>query len=148
MFLLWKLIKYIFVLFVLKRCLELGVLLWNQLELLYSLCKEIGMWPPSCKFFIIHPRNKNLNPNDAEFDLSMGHALVLFLFFWIIKNNVRWNMYIPPKTHIYWYVLDIKHFHQILWSLSRVPLETSQLHEITLFSLLSDVIPLYESAES
>ena len=41
-FLLWRRIKYIFVLFILKRCLELGVLLWNLLGLLYSLHKEIG----------------------------------------------------------------------------------------------------------
>ena len=39
---------------------RIGVLLWNQLELLYSLRKEIkGGTPgaPFCKNFIIHPTN-------------------------------------------------------------------------------------------
>ena len=53
-FFLWKWIKFIFVLFVLtnclKRCLELGVLLWNRLELLYSLRREIGAGPPGAPF--------------------------------------------------------------------------------------------------
>ena len=52
LFLLWKWIKYTFVLFVLKRCLELGVLLWNQLELLYSLRNKIGAGPPFIKFLL------------------------------------------------------------------------------------------------
>ena len=50
-FLLCKWIKYIFVLFVLKRCLKLGILLWNELELLYSLCQEIVARPPGAPFF-------------------------------------------------------------------------------------------------
>ena len=78
LFLLWKWSKYIFLL---KRCLELGVLIWNQLELLYSLRKEIGARPPFCKIFIIHPRKKFLHQNDIEFHLSIGHALLLFPFF-------------------------------------------------------------------
>ena len=47
--------------FVLKRYLELGVLLWNQLELLYSLRKEIGvgpLGPPFHKIFTIDPMKK------------------------------------------------------------------------------------------
>ena len=42
------------------------------------------MGPPLCpfgNFFITHPRKKNLNQNDVEFDFSIGHALVLFPFF-------------------------------------------------------------------
>ena len=42
-----------------------------------------GNWSgaPFSYFFIIHPRKKNLNENDVEFELSIGHALVLFQFF-------------------------------------------------------------------
>ena len=36
--------------------MELGVLLCNQLDLLYSLHKEIGEGPPHRNIFIIHPR--------------------------------------------------------------------------------------------
>ena len=42
---------------VLKGCLEIGLLLQNQLELLYSLHKERGVGPPFHKIFIIYPRN-------------------------------------------------------------------------------------------
>ena len=55
----WKWIKSIFVL---KRCLELGVLLWYQLES-YTTCTSWKKWeqgplgPPYHNFFIIHPRN-------------------------------------------------------------------------------------------
>ena len=40
------------------------------------------MGPPFHKIFIIHPTKKNLNQNDVEFDLSIGHALE------IINKNV------------------------------------------------------------
>ena len=91
-------------LFVLKRCLELAVLLGNQLELLYSPHKKIGAGPPFCKIFIIHPRKFFLNQNYVEFDLSIGHARVLFPFFLIINNkctvdHVHPSTY-PPKIHI------------------------------------------------
>ena len=69
LFLLWKWIKYTFVLFVLKRCLELGVLLRNQLELLYSIRNKMGVGPPFCKFFIIHPRKK-------KFKIKMMYNLI------------------------------------------------------------------------
>ena len=88
-FLLWKWIKYIFVL---KRCLELGVLLWNQLELLYSISKGIGAGPQR------QPFPKILNQNDVEFDFSIGHALVLFPFFWIINKKIYGGICTPPHT--------------------------------------------------
>ena len=37
--------------------------------------------PPFPKIVIIHPRKKNWNQNDVEFDFSIGHALVFFSFF-------------------------------------------------------------------
>ena len=154
-FLHWKWIRYIFVLFVLKRYLELVVLLWNQLELLYSLCKEIGagpLGPPFCKFFIIHPRKKNLNQNDVEFDLNIGHALVHFIFFWIINEKLyggpTTSLMYPTKIHMHWYILNLKHFftksHD---NYHREPLKTPQTiwnNRIShrFISLLSDVIPL------
>ena len=53
----------------------------------------------------------------------------------------------PHKIHIYWYVLDIKHFYQISWWLSQVPLEAPQTswnnpisHRFII--ILSDVIPV------
>ena len=108
LFFLWKWIKYTFVLFVLKICLELGVLQWNQLELLYTLRKKIGAGPPVHNFFIIHPRIFFLNQN-VEFDLSIGHALVLFPIFGIINkkctvDHVRPSPS-PPKfiyINIFW----------------------------------------------
>ena len=84
-YLLRKLIKYIFVLTI---CLELGVLLWNQLELLYSLRKEIGAGAPygplflNFLLFILGIFFKNRN--DVEIDFSIGHALAL----WIIKKLI------------------------------------------------------------
>ena len=69
--------------------MELGVLLWNQLELLYSLRKEIGAGPPGDPFivkillFILRIFLKN--QNDVKFDFCIGHAHVLFCFLWIIK---------------------------------------------------------------
>ena len=64
---------------------EVRSIAMKSLELLYSLCKEIGagpLWPPFCKIFFIHSRKKIVsNQNDVEFDLSIGHALVLFPFF-------------------------------------------------------------------
>ena len=95
--------------FIFKKCLELGVLLRNQLELLYSIRKEIGVgppWAPFHIFFIIHPRKKNVNQNDVELDFSIGHALVLFQFFLNNKQKMYggictspWN---PPEIHIFW----------------------------------------------
>ena len=48
---------------------------------LYSLRKEIGAGLPVCKIFLIHPWNFFLNQNGVEFYLSIGRALVFFLFF-------------------------------------------------------------------
>ena len=50
LFLLWKWIKYIFVLFVLTICIVNTNWLMNQLELLYSLHKEIGVGTPGTPF--------------------------------------------------------------------------------------------------
>ena len=91
---------------------------------------------------------KNLNQNDVEFDLSIGHALILFQFFKKYTKNVQWNMYIPSyplEIHIHQYILDIKRFYQISWELSQVPLETPQTirpNPIShmFISILSDVI--------
>ena len=97
-FLLWKWVKYIFVL---KRCLELGVLLWNQLKLLYSIRKEIGVgapWGPLFLKFLLFIRGKKiLNQNNVKFDFSIGHALVLFQFFWIINKKCTVE-YVPPQN--------------------------------------------------
>ena len=83
-FLLWKCIKYIFVL---KWCLELGVLRWNQLELLYSLYKEIGAGTPGPLFviFLLFNLEKKINQNNVEFDFSIG--TLLFPLFWIINQK-------------------------------------------------------------
>ena len=105
LFLLWKWIQYIFVLFVLticiKRCLELRVLLWNQLELLYSLHKEIEVGPPFPKIFIIHLRKKPFKSKWCRIWFKYRSCSCTFSFFWIIKKNVRWNIYVPPEIHIY-----------------------------------------------
>ena len=42
----------------------------------------LKFWGPIfLNVFIIHPRKKLLNQNDVEFDVNVGHALVLFQFF-------------------------------------------------------------------
>ena len=76
---------------------------------------ELGLLgPPFRKIFIIHPRKKNLNQNDVEFDFSTGHALVLFPFFLIIKN-VWWNIIHPPRTLLNSYI-SIYFGHKTLFS--------------------------------
>ena len=40
----------------------------------------MGVGPPVRKIFIIYPMKIFFNQNDVEFDLSIGHALVLFFF--------------------------------------------------------------------
>ena len=50
---------------------------------LYSLPKKIRSGPlgaPFCYFFIIQPQEKKVIKNDVEYDFSIGHALVLFVF--------------------------------------------------------------------
>ena len=54
--------------------MELGVLLSNQLELLYSIHNEIGAGPPFRKIFIILVFLGG-DQNDVEFDLSKGQFL-------------------------------------------------------------------------
>ena len=56
-------IKWIKYLFVLKRYLKLGVLLQNQLELLYSLHKEIGSF--FVKFLLLILGKNFSNQNDV-----------------------------------------------------------------------------------
>ena len=57
----------------------------RSLELLYSHRKEIGeigaLGPIFVTFLLLILGKKRFNQNDVEFDLSIGHALVLFLFF-------------------------------------------------------------------
>ena len=101
--LLWKWIKYTLVLYVLiciKKMPGVGVLLWNQLELLYSLRKEIGVGPlglPSHKSFIIDLSKFFFKSKGCriwyKFNLSIGRALVLFCFF-----NNKQKMYGGPCT--------------------------------------------------
>ena len=67
-------------------------MLWNKLELLYSLRKGIGAGPPIVKFLLFIIGKKIWNQNNVEFDLSMEtnatyNALVLFPFFWIINKK-------------------------------------------------------------
>ena len=76
----------------------------KSIELLYSLCKEIGVGPPGLPFykiFIVHPRKKKLNQNDVEFDLSIGHALVPFLFFPLINKKCMVDHVHPPRSVMY-----------------------------------------------
>ena len=94
LFLLWKWIKYTFLLFVLKSCLELGVLLWNQLELLYSLRKEIVAGPPFCKIFIIHPRKKFLKSKWCR--IWFKYRSCSSTFFVFLSNTQK--MYIGPYS--------------------------------------------------
>ena len=49
------------------------------------------------KIFIIHSMKKNYQ-NDVEFDLSIGHALVLFQFFLIINKKCTVDYVCPPHT--------------------------------------------------
>ena len=73
----------------------------------------------------------------------------MLLYFFHFLNNKKKVLHppLPPKIHIYQYILDIKHyFQQISWSLSRVPLETPEtmwnnLISPWFISLLADVIP-------
>ena len=72
-----------------KRCLELGELICYQLEILCSLPKKIGAEPPlKVIFLLLIPGIIFSNQNDVEFDFSIGHALVLFLFFMNNKQNM------------------------------------------------------------
>ena len=82
--LLWKWIKYLFVLFVLTICIKkmpgvMSIAMKSIRTTLLTL-KETGVGPPFPKTFIIHPRKKK-NQNDVEFEFSIGHAFVLFDFF-------------------------------------------------------------------
>ena len=86
--------------FVFNRCPELGVLLWYQLELLYSLPKKIWVGPSAPIFvtFLLFIIEKIVKSKYVEFDFNIGHTLVIFLFSWIIQiiqytKNVRWIMY-------------------------------------------------------
>ena len=106
-------------------------MLWNQLELLYSLHKEIGAEPPGPSFrkiYIIHPIKKNLNQSDLEFDWSIGRALalVLFLIFWIINKKCmvdRPSRTYPSEIHIYWHILNTKdYFYQLYHYFYQLPL--------------------------
>ena len=59
---------------------------------------------------IIIKKKSTLNQNDVEFNLNIGHALVLFLFFIMINKNACWNIYVPlvpPEIQIYQYISDI-----------------------------------------
>ena len=83
-------------------------MLRNQLEQLYSIRKEIGVGPPWAlfhKFFIILHRKKNLKQNDVEFDFSIGHALVLFPFFFNNKEKMYGGICTSARTHQNSYIL-------------------------------------------
>ena len=51
-----------------------------QLELLYTLPKKLRVHPLFIIFLLYILRKTVLNQNDVEFDCSIDHALVLFLF--------------------------------------------------------------------
>ena len=60
------------------------------------------MGPPVVKFWLFIL--ENLNQNDVEFDLSIGYALALFLFFFnnkqIMHSGPCKSLSYPPKIHI------------------------------------------------
>ena len=62
-----------------KKCLELGVLVLYQLELLYSLPNKIE-WALFRNFFIYTIGKKMFDENDVEFNFMIGHILVIYLF--------------------------------------------------------------------
>ena len=64
----------------------------------------MALWGPLFIKFLFILGNFFLNQNDVEFDLSIGHALVLFLFFFNNKKNVQWTMYVPPPLSKYIYI--------------------------------------------
>ena len=54
--------------------------------------------PPFVKCLIFILGKNVFNQNDVEFDLTIGHAHVLFSFFLIKTKNVWWTMYFRDKT--------------------------------------------------
>ena len=61
------------------------MLLRCQLELLYLFPKQISVAPPAPIFvtFLLFIIEKKLsNQKDVEFDFKIGHALIIFLFFY------------------------------------------------------------------
>ena len=84
-----------------------------------------------------------LNQNDIEFDLCIGHALVLFHFFWVINKKSTVDHVRPPEMYIY---ISIYFGHKTLFTQNLMIIitgtfrNTSKLYEMTLFHHL-DVIP-------
>ena len=59
-----------------------------QLHLCMTLHPFVNFWSPLFLTFLLFTLGKNLlNQNDVEFDFSIGHALLLFSFFWIINKK-------------------------------------------------------------
>ena len=76
--------------------------------------------PLFLNFLLFVLGNFSKNPNDAEFNICIGSALVLFLVFMDNKQkDVTWTMHLPPpprtpEIDINRYLLVLKHyFHQI-----------------------------------
>ena len=60
---------------------------------------------------------KFLNQNDVKFNFSVGHALVLFPFFFIINaKNIKWTMYVRPQPPPKFIYISIYLGYKILFS--------------------------------
>ena len=102
------------------------------------------------KSWYIIIRKKIWNQNDVEFDLSIGHALVLFPFFLIINKKCTVNHVRQPRTPQYSYTL-ICFGHKTLFSQNLMIIITGTFRNtLTIWnnpilhrfiSLLPDVIP-------
>ena len=112
------------------------------------------MGHPFCKFFIIHPRKFFFRSKWCRIWFKHRSCSCTFSVFVNNKQKMDGPCTSPhtPKIHIYQYILDIKHFQQISWYLSQVPLETPQIIwnnpiSDTFISLVSDIIP-FTTAQS
>ena len=99
-------------------------------------------WDPlNIKFLLLILGKKFINQNDVEFDLSIGHAPVLFVYL-----NNKQKMYggpctspsYPPEIHIYRYIFLQNIFTKSQDNFYRYLQKHLKLYEITLFHTSMD----------
>ena len=110
-FVLWKWIKYIFALTIcIKKMPGVRSIAMKLIELLYP-------GASFSYFFYYSSYEKKIKSKWCRIWFKYRSCSFTFWFFWIINKKCIVEYVrppIPPKIHIYRYILDIKHyFHQI-----------------------------------
>ena len=78
--------------------------------------REAPWVPRFQKFLLFILQNFLLNQNDVEFDLNIGHALVLFQFFRIINKKCTVEFVHPPSRTLRNLYILIYFRHKTLFS--------------------------------